>query len=527
MVGGPLLDAGHDVKLLDAECQRLAMPALVDAVQRFGPDIVMTGHAGSTPAHPVCVEMLRAIKAACPDVVTVYGGPYPTYHAGEILAREPAVDFIVRGEGEATAVDLVTILAAQFCNHPSQGARDERDPCEAAGLPHVDGIAYRANGQVRVTNARSPIKDLDAFRIGWELISDWDDYQCFGLGRASIVQFSRGCPHQCTYCGQYGFWVRWRHRDVVRFVDEIEWLHRTHHINFFTLADENPTTLKVQWRHFLEEVSARRLPVHFFATIRASDIVRDADIMPLYRKAGILYVLMGIESTSEQVLRQIKKGSTARQDFEACQLLKQHGIFSVIGHIVGFGDETWATFRTALRQLCLYDGDYVNAMYVTPHSWTPFSRNARSRLVAQMDQRKWDYRHQVLAQNHLAPWQLFARVKWLEWCFHLRPRRLWAILREPNRDRLRMRMWVYLHIGLVWLAEILEFVLATSFSRTPVTLGELHGNVSALHSPPHLPLPSPLAARGEGLGVRGVGPLARKNCQTRILTSVVPSAARS
>ena len=67
----------------------------------------MTGHAGSTPAHPTCIRMLRAIKAASPDVVTVYGGVYPTYHAERILAEEPAVDLIVRGEGEATALDLV------------------------------------------------------------------------------------------------------------------------------------------------------------------------------------------------------------------------------------------------------------------------------------------------------------------------------------------------------------------------------------------------------------------------------------
>src|SRR5438132_7258460 len=55
-VGGPLLDAGHEVRLLDAECRRLSQGAILQAVDRFRPDVVMTGHAGSTPAHPVCVE---------------------------------------------------------------------------------------------------------------------------------------------------------------------------------------------------------------------------------------------------------------------------------------------------------------------------------------------------------------------------------------------------------------------------------------------------------------------------------------
>src|SRR5438128_10660778 len=68
MVGGPLLDAGHGVSLLDAECRRLGIRAIVREVRRRDPDVVMTGHAGSTPAHPACIRMLRAIKADCPGV---------------------------------------------------------------------------------------------------------------------------------------------------------------------------------------------------------------------------------------------------------------------------------------------------------------------------------------------------------------------------------------------------------------------------------------------------------------------------
>ena len=317
-------------------------------------------------------------------------GRLPVLPRGRILAEEPAVDLIVRGEGEATTLDLVRALEA--------GGLTLRERLAA-----VPGLAYRDGEGVVLTDARPPIPDLGRWRVGWELVGRWDDYRCFGLGRAAVVQFSRGCPHRCTYCGQHGFWVKWRHRDPAGLADEIEWLHRTHGVNFVTLADENPTTLKDRWRSFLEAMRDRKLPVHFFATIRASDIVRDRDILDLYREAGVLYVLMGIESTSDEVLRQIKKGSTTREDFQACRLLREHGIFSIVGHIVGFEEETWSTFRTALRQLRLYGGDYLNAMYVTPHAWTPFGEEVRGRGVVQLDQAKWDYRHQILAQKHLAP----------------------------------------------------------------------------------------------------------------------------
>jgi anaerobic magnesium-protoporphyrin IX monomethyl ester cyclase len=218
-------------------------------------------------------------------------------------------------------------------------------------------------------------------------------------------------------------------------------------------------------------VAARRVPVHFFATIRATDIVRDADLLPLYRRAGILYVLMGIESTDAAVLRRVNKGSTPRQDVEACRLLRQHGIFSVLGHIVGFEDETPRSMQATRRRLKHYEGDWLNAMYVTPHDWTPFGRESLRREVVEPDQTRWDYRHQVLAQTYLRPWQLFLWVKWIELWFHLRPRRLWAILRTRDRFRRRQLLWVLLHIGLVWVGEVLEF-LRTAFTRRRVLADE-------------------------------------------------------
>lgn len=454
MVGGALRDDGHEVRLLDAECRRLSHAEIVCEVRSFAPDVVMTGHAGSTPAHPVCVAMLREIKSALPNVTTVYGGPFPTYHAPQILAEPGAVDIIVRGEGEATACDLLAAL------------RGEHD------LTSVMGISFLRDGQVFHNPDRAPIANLDEFRTGWELIEDWDAYTCFGLGRAAIVQFSRGCPHRCTYCGQHGFWVSWRHCDPVKLADEIEWLHKTHNIKFITLADENPTTLQPIWKAFLEEIASRELDVHFFATIRATDIVRDAELLPLYKRAGLLYVLMGIESTDARVLKAVHKGSTPRHDLKACHLLREHEIFSVMGHIVGLGDETWAGFRATRRHLQEYDGDYLNAMYVTPHSWTQFAHDVKERRVAQTDQRRWDYRHQVLEERFLKPWQLFFAVKWLELCFHLHPRKLWKLLRERDAFRRRQQWWTLWHTSHVWLGEIADFVFATKFVAEPDTLKE-------------------------------------------------------
>jgi anaerobic magnesium-protoporphyrin IX monomethyl ester cyclase len=454
MVGGAVRDAGYEVSLLDAEAMRLSCAQVAEEVRRSRPAVVMAGHAGSTPAHPVCTEMFEAIKRARPKTVCVYGGVFPTYHDELVLRRYSAVDVVVRGEGEATAPVLLRAL-------------DEGRP-----LAEVDGITFRSRDGVSRTPDRAAIGDLDACRVGWELVDDWDRYQCFGRGRAAIVQLSRGCPHRCTYCGQHGFWKRWRYRDPVALAGEVRWLHDEYGVRFVTLADENPTTRKDVWVAFLAAMAERHVDVEFFATLRATDIVRDADVLDLYRQAGLRYVLMGIDTTDPALIEQIRKRSTTRDDFTACRLLREHGIHSIIGHIVGLGDETVSDLRRAGRALSTYDGDYLNAMYATPHSWTAFAEEQADRRVVQEDQRHWDYRHQILEQRYLRPWQLFAAVKWLELRFHLRPRRLARLLLTRDRSRRRQAWWNARHTTVVWLMEIIEYARRVRFARRPRPLAE-------------------------------------------------------
>lgn len=177
---------------------------------------------------------------------------------------------------------------------------------------------------------------------------------------------------------------------------------------------------------------------------------------------------MGIESTSEDVLRQVCKGSTTRHDLLACRLLKDNGIISVIGHIVGLQDETPATFRAARRQLRFYDGDWLNAMYVTPHDWTPLGKQGLAGEVVEPDLSKWDYRHQVIGQRDMTPLRIFLHVKWMELCFHVRPGRLLRAVFDRDRLRRQEQRWVMLHIGGVWIMEIMDFTL-TWIGRMRIT----------------------------------------------------------
>ena len=222
-VGGPLIDAGHAVELLNADPGPMPLREIMHRIGCYRPEVVLIGHSGSTSAHPTVLEIARAIKRDCPSTAVVYGGVYPTYHWRDVLSESPDIDYIVRGEGEQSAVNLLAALET------------------GADLHGVAGIAFRTGGAPFATRPAAMLRNLDDYRIGWELI-DFADYSYWGGKRAVVLQFSRGCPHLCTYCGQRGFWTKWRYRDPVKLAREIAWLHREHGVELINFADENPTS---------------------------------------------------------------------------------------------------------------------------------------------------------------------------------------------------------------------------------------------------------------------------------------------
>ncbi|HWE46560.1 MAG TPA: magnesium-protoporphyrin IX monomethyl ester anaerobic oxidative cyclase [Caulobacteraceae bacterium] len=439
-IGGPLIDDGHEVSLIDAEFGPMPLSEIVRRIAAKAPELLLLGHSGSTSGHPMASAIARAAKAAVPALRVVYGGVFPTYHYLDILRDQPEFDVIVRGEGEETARQLLAALA------------------DGGDLAGVNGIAWRdETGAVRSTPPQAMIKDLDAYRIGWELI-DHADYSYWGGKRAVVVQFSRGCPHPCNYCGQRGFWTQWRRRDPVKFAAEIARLHREHAVEVFNFADENPTSSKKDWKAFLEALIAEGVSVTLVGSTRADDIVRDREHLHLYKAAGVERFLMGMENTDEQVLAKIRKGGSTTTDREAIRLMRGHGMLAMATWVVGFEEETDRDYWRTLRQLLSYDPDQIQSVYVTPHRWTPFFALAAQRTVIQTAQSKWDYKHQVLATRHVPPWRVFLWVKAIEFILQARPKAIWRLWTLKDPKIRHAQRWYYQMGRRVWFHEVMGFL---------------------------------------------------------------------
>lgn len=444
-LGGPLLDAGHQVKLIDNDLYGWPPRQLIAAVTQFKPDWVLLGHTGSTAAHSTCLATAQVLRAALPQVRIAYGGVYPSYAAEATLRACPAIDVVVRGEGEQTVLELMT-------------AWEKRTP-----LARVAGITWRDGAAIHNNQPRPPIQHLDAYRPGWELV-DWPKYELFGLGRSAGMQFSRGCPLTCTYCGQWLFWKKWRHRSPQNFVAELTRLAKEYEVKVVWLADENFAADRRAVQEVLERLIVADLGLSLNINMTAADVVRDADLLPLYKAAGVDYVVMGIEALNDEVITAVRKNNPFELSKRAVHLLRQHHIISLVNLIYGLEDENFKTLKTKLKRLFELDPDILNAVYLTPHFWTAAGRTTQPGNIIQPDQSFWTYRNQVINTPYLSPLALFAGVKLTEALFHLRPQAL-ARLFWGSDSRVRQILRASLAVGFrVVLAETAEFLFSTAFA---------------------------------------------------------------
>jgi anaerobic magnesium-protoporphyrin IX monomethyl ester cyclase len=337
----------------------------------------------------------------------------------------------------------------------------------------VDGVTWRNGEEIVVNRSRTPIKNLDDYRPGWELV-DWPRYSMFGFKQAAGLQFSRGCTLTCVYCGQWMFWKKWRHRSPENVVEQLKILAKQYGVKIVWFADENFAADRDVAKRILELIVEADVGLSLNLNMTAADVVRDADLIPLYKRAGVDYIVMGIETLKDNVISDIRKNNPFEVSKEAVRLLRENNIISLTNIIYGLEEESWKTIIEKFKGLLELDSDILNAMYLTPHFWTAQGKATQAFNVIQVDQDKWSYRNQVLATRHLPPIGLFLGVKLTEILFHLRPRALKRLMFTTDKRYLqimRHSMWIGIK---VILAEIFEFFFETKFSPQG-SMKVLHG----------------------------------------------------
>jgi anaerobic magnesium-protoporphyrin IX monomethyl ester cyclase len=145
-------------------------------------------------------------------------------------------------------------------------------------------------------------------------------------------------------------------------------------------------------------------------------------------------------------------------------------------YVVGFEEEHDVDYLRSLQQLLSYDPDQIQLLYATPHRWTAYARLEAGRRVIQTDQRKWDYKHQVLATRHLPPGRVLLWVKLIEAVMQLRPRALLRVLAHPDPAFRQAMRWYYRIGRQVWPYEIWNYFFRDRLQEHGPSVAEYWGN---------------------------------------------------
>jgi len=330
---GILMREGLEVSVFDQAIRGATVKQTLDWVKKEDPEIVGFSVCGSSARE--AFKVAEEVKRDNPNITVVLGNYHATFNAERILKKYPAVDVIVRGEGEFTSLDLTKCLA------------------EGKNLKEVDGVSFRNNGEIVSTPDRPLIKDIDALPIpdrrllGAEYTSLIYGVQA-ATKRFTTLVSSRGCPFQCGFCGCRKF-ARgvWRHRSVESIMKELEYL-KSEGYEQFLFVDDNFTINTKRVVKLCHKMRKERLNFEWFCDSRVDHV--SYDMFREMVKAGCKILYFGVESANQRILNYYKKGITPEQSRAAVKKARKAGVDVIVGSfIVGAPDETKKEVENTLR----------------------------------------------------------------------------------------------------------------------------------------------------------------------------------
>ncbi len=348
-IAGSLRAAGYDPVIYDAMSYWDGYGDIEKRIKDEKPDVVAT--TAFTSGIVDALKVLKLAKDINPEILTVIGNVHATFCYEEILKENHGhVDYIVRGEGEETVVDLLDCI--------NDGREAET----------VKSISFYREGNVVSTPSRPAIQDLDSLPMAWDLI-DWSIYTYKAMEGSilAIVSSSRGCNQQCSFCSQQLFWERkWRGRSAENFVAELEHLRDTYGVNVVMLSDETPTLNRERWEKILDLLIERKVGVKLLMETRVDDIIRDEGIMWKYKEALIDHVYVGVEATTQETLDIFKKDIKVEESKKALDLLNAQEIVTETSFVLGMPDDTKESMERTIQLARYYNPDLAFFLAIAP-----------------------------------------------------------------------------------------------------------------------------------------------------------------
>lgn len=349
-----LIDAGHEVEIMDAYLLGLSIPDIVKRIKIYSPNLIGISLYSTDIAHTY--NLSKEIKQNLPNIKIVLGGPHPTVMPTEIMKEFECVDFIIRGEGEKSIVDLANSLEKE------------------KSLRHIKNISYRTKKKVIHNPCFDSKRNLDEIPFPARYLLDLKKYYMVLTKKnpTDVILTSRGCSFNCAFCSKVIKHCKFRSPDnVIKELLEIKSLGA----KTVEIYDDNFTTNKKRCIQILDLIKKENLNLDLRIRSRVDNI--NNEILTKLKKVGCYMISYGIESANQHTLNKIRKGITLEQAKVACKKTNKIGIPILAYFIFGFPGETPKTINDTINLAIKLKPVFANFAILKPFPKTEIYNQAK------------------------------------------------------------------------------------------------------------------------------------------------------
>ncbi|MGE5612156.1 MAG: hopanoid C-3 methylase HpnR [Bacillota bacterium] len=362
-VASAIRAAGHDVRLLDL--QIFSQRHFLQELQEFRPDAL--GFSVNYLANvPEVIDLATLAHQVLPSLFTFVGGHSASFVAKELLNHaHGALDCILRGEGELSAPEML------------------------AAVPHVHGVP----GVVTLAGTTPPrnlLTDLKQFRPARDLTRKRHKYFIGSHDPCASIEFSRGCPWDCSFCSAWTFYGRsYRQADPLAIADEIATIREP---NLF-IVDDVAFIRPEHGMAIADQIERLHIRKRYYLETRCDTFIRNEEVFARWAKLGLDCIFLGFESLDDEQLKLFRKRVTVGQNFQALELARKLNITVAINLIV---DPNWDRQQFAnAREWASQVPEVVHMTVATPYPGTELF-HTEARQLTSTDYRLFDIQHAVL-----------------------------------------------------------------------------------------------------------------------------------
>jgi len=334
-IGALLKENGFNVRVVNLAVEQNPMDLLRAMVDAERPAIV--GFSVLNANRFSAIEGAGVVKEVDPEILVVFGGPCATFLCDHLFFTCPALDCVVKGEGELTFLELAERVRHRGKDQILNAHGDREIKGLALGNGNRDALhgGGREGSGIVHTQEREPVEDLDSLPIPGRY---------FDLAHVSL---SRGCPGRCTFCGSPRFWPgsRVRFHSPAWFVEQLCLLNQRGITHFF-VSDDTFTMDKIRVIEVCRLIIKKGLDITWVAISRADFI--DPGILGWMRRAGCTQISFGVESGSAAIRQTLGKPMKRERIVRAFALTASFGILPRAYFIYGSPGETAQTIDESL-----------------------------------------------------------------------------------------------------------------------------------------------------------------------------------